>query len=67
MKYLPKDSDIKVGDMIVTSGLTPVYPKGLAIGTVINVGEEFSSLASYAVIKPAVDLAALEEILVVFP
>ncbi len=66
MKYLPKDSDIKIGDTIVTSGLTPVYPKGLAVGTVISVGVEFSSLSSYAVIKPAVDLSALEEILVIF-
>jgi rod shape-determining protein MreC len=65
MKYLPKDSDIKVSDMVITSGLTQVYPKGLPVGTVVSVGEEFSSLASYAIIKPAVDLSALEEVLVV--
>ena len=67
MKYLPKDSEIQVSDIIVTSGLTNIYPKGLPVGTVIAIGEEFSSLSSYAILKPAVDLSALEEVLVIFP
>ncbi len=65
MKYLPKDSDIKVSDKIVTSGLTNIYPKGLPVGWVVDIQEEFSNLASYAIIKPAVDLSALEEVLIV--
>jgi rod shape-determining protein MreC len=65
MKYLPKDSDIKVSDRIITSGLTPIYPKGLPVGSVIAINEEFSSLSSYAILKPAVDLSALEEVLVI--
>jgi len=65
MKYLPKDSDIKRSDTIVTSGLTNSYPKGLAVGIVVDIGQEFSSLSSYAIIKPAVDLSALEEVLVI--
>ncbi len=67
MKYLPKDCDIKITDTIVTSGLTGIYPKGLAVGTVIGIGREFSSQASYAIIKPAVDLSALEEVLIIIP
>jgi rod shape-determining protein MreC len=65
MKYLPKDSDIKIQDVVVTSGLTQNYPKGLLIGTVVDIAEEFSSLSSYAVIKPAVRLSDLEEVLVI--
>ena len=67
MKYLPKDSDIKILDTIVTSGLTHIYPKGLAVGTVVDIGQEFFSLSIYAIIKPAVDLSALEEVLVIIP
>lgn len=67
MRYLPKDADVKSGDEIITSGLTENYPKGLRIGTVIETGEEFSGLARYAVIKPAVDLCAIEEVLVIIP
>lgn len=65
MRYLPKESDVKVGDLILTSGLTVRYPKGLAIGTVIDVGEEFSGLSRYAVIKPAVNLSNIEEVLII--
>lgn len=65
MKYLPKDADIKASDIVVTSGLTEIYPKGLLVGTVVNVGEEFSGLSRYAIIKPAVNLSDLEEVLVV--
>jgi rod shape-determining protein MreC len=67
MKYLPKDCDIKVDDTVVTSGLTDNYPKGLLIGTVAEVGTEFSGMSSYAVIKPAVNLSALEEAFIIIP
>jgi len=67
MKYLPKESDINVSDTIITSGLTDTYPKGLLIGTVVNIGEEFSGLSRYAIVKPAVNLLALEEVLIIIP
>jgi rod shape-determining protein MreC len=67
MKYLPKDSDIKKSDIILTSGLTNIYPKGLAVGTVVDIGQEFSSITNYAIIRPAVDFSALEEVLVIIP
>ncbi len=65
MKYLPADSDIKVSDVVVTSGLTETYPKGLLIGTIVDLGQEFSGLSHYAIIKPAVNLSSLEEVLVI--
>lgn len=65
MKYLPKECDIKPSDLVVTSGLTENYPKGLLIGTVVEVGDEFSGLSRYCLIRPAVDLSNVEEMLVV--
>jgi rod shape-determining protein MreC len=65
MKYLPKDADINTGDKIITSGLTLAYPKGLVIGTVVGIEEEFSGLSKYAVIKPAVNLSNTEEVLII--
>ncbi|MDD5730018.1 MAG: rod shape-determining protein MreC [Candidatus Omnitrophica bacterium] len=65
MKYLPKDCDIKPADEVITSGLTENYPKGLLIGTVTEVGEDFAGLSRYAVIKPSVNLSCLEEVLVI--
>ncbi len=65
MKFLPKDCDIAASDSIVTSGQTGVYPKGILIGSVVGIRDEYSELSKCAVIKPAVDLAALEEVLII--
>lgn len=65
MKYLPKDADISIGDKIITSGLTSAYPKGLVIGTVTAIEEEFSGLSKYAVVKPAANLSDTEEVLII--
>lgn len=65
MRYLPLEPDIKINDIIITSGLNVVYPKGLLIGMVTALGREFSGLSSYAIIKPAVNLSDLEEVLVI--
>jgi len=65
MRYLPEEAQIAPGDLVITSELSQVYPKGLLIGKVVNIGREFSGLNRYAVIKPAADLANIEEVLVI--
>ncbi len=67
MRYLPEEAQIVVGDIIVTSELSRVYPKGLLVGRVVNLGREFSGLNRYALVKPLVDLANIEEVLVIIP
>lgn len=65
MRYLPEGSDIKVNDQVISSGLNGIYPKGLIIGTIISTADEFSGLSSFAIIKPAVNLNNLEELLII--
>jgi rod shape-determining protein MreC len=67
MKYLPEEADIKIGDMVISSGLDNIYPKGILIGKVIEIGKELSGLSRYALIRPAVNFSNIEEILVVIP
>ena len=67
MRYLPEDADIIVNDLIVTSQFSQIYPKGLLVGKVINIGRELSGLNRYAIVKPAVDCSAIEEVLVIIP
>lgn len=67
MKFLPKDVDIKIGDRIVTAGLTQSYPKGIVIGDIIEVGQEISGLSSYCMIKPAVNFSDIEEVFIIIP
>ncbi|MFA5093411.1 MAG: rod shape-determining protein MreC [Candidatus Omnitrophota bacterium] len=67
MRYLPDDADVVIGDTVITSELSQVYPKGLLIGKIINVGKDFSGLCRYAIVKPAVDPAGIEEVLIILP
>jgi rod shape-determining protein MreC len=65
MRYLPVDSDVRIGDVIITSGLTKIFPKGIIIGKVTETGKEFSGLSIFCLIKPAINLSSLEEVLVI--
>lgn len=60
--YLPNDADIKVGDVIVTSGLGEVYPPGLLIGKVVEVKPDEGNMLKMARIKPQVDFDRLEAV-----
>ena len=51
------------GEAVVTSGLDQVYPKGLPVGTVVNVGD--GNIYKTINVKPSVDLNRLEMVLVV--
>jgi rod shape-determining protein MreC len=65
MKYLANDADINIKDTIITSGLNETYPKGIVIGTVVDIVKEFSGLSLYAIIKPAVNLSSVEEVFLI--
>lgn len=64
---LPQDSQIKKGDVILTSGYGNFYPKGIRIGEVIDIEEDKGKIMKNAIIKPYVDFNKLEELLIVMP
>jgi rod shape-determining protein MreC len=63
LRYLPLDADIAVGDEVVTSGFSSIYPKGILIGKVIKIAKEPRGLSISALVKPAVGISRLEEVL----
>ena len=65
MEYIDAQAEILVGDEIVTSHLSDIYPAGLAIGKVLELETDTSGLTKYAVIQPYVDLKHLDTILVI--
>ncbi|HWP97187.1 MAG TPA: rod shape-determining protein MreC [Syntrophomonadaceae bacterium] len=65
MINIPDDKQIAPYDMVITAGLSSVYPKGIPIGTVIDIGRERGGLLFTANLKPAVDFSHLEEVLVI--
>jgi len=64
MQYVSEASDVAVGDLVVTSGIDAIYPKGLAVGRV-EVVEKNGSAFKRIVVKPTVDFTQLEEVLIV--
>ncbi len=60
---LAYNADVRVGDIILTSNLTGIFPKGLVIGEVVQINK--SNLEITAVVKPSVDFERLEEVLVI--
>ena len=63
-KYMARDgAGIQVGDMVVTSGLGGLFPRGIPIGRVRAIDDRGSALFHYAQIAPAVDFARIDEVL----
>ncbi|PYR27609.1 MAG: rod shape-determining protein MreC [Acidobacteria bacterium] len=64
MEYVSEVADVVVGDIVVTSGIDGIYPKGFIIGRVEAVektGPTFKRIS----VRPAVDFLSLEEVLVI--
>jgi rod shape-determining protein MreC len=64
LEYVSETADVVVGDLVVTSGIDGIFPKGFTIGSVDAVEKSGPSYKRIT-IKPAVDFSSLEEVLVV--
>jgi len=64
MQYVPGTADVRPGDLVVTSGIDGIYPKGFVIGTIDHVDRGAGGYHLITV-RPAVDFTRLEEVLVV--
>jgi len=66
MEFTVKEDDVKVGDAVVSSGIGGVFPKGLPIGEVTMVKKGEYGVFQTIEVRPAVNIANLEEMLVLF-
>jgi len=64
MEHIDPASDIVVGDEIVTSNISSMYPPGIHIGYVVEVGHMPNGMRT-AVVQPSVDFTRLTTVLVV--
>lgn len=63
MVYVPRLSDVRTGDRVVTSGLDGIFPKGFGIGMVTQVLPTADGTLNVH-LKPLLDFDALEEVLI---
>jgi len=64
LEFVSETADVAVGDLVVTSGIEGIFPKGFTIGRV-DVVEKTGPAYKRITVKPAVDFSRLEEVLVV--
>lgn len=64
LRYIPRESAVKKGDTVVTSGLGQVFPKGLVIGTVLGVDDPGSGLYKDIAVLSRVEYGRLERVTV---
>ena len=65
--YIPPNADLVPGDVLETSGMGAVYPKGIRVGTVGRIIRNQGQYDAYAILQPAVDFKRLEEVEVLTP
>ena len=58
-------TSLVVGDVLETSGLGGIYPKGILIGTVKEIEDDVSGYSQYAIIDTAVDFERIREVMVI--
>ena len=65
LKYIRQADDVQVGDLILTSGLSGTFPKGLVVGEVVKIEKSRESFFKYVEVRPKMDIQRLEEVLLV--
>jgi len=63
LRYVMNETPVSTGEIILTSGLDQIYPKGLPVGTVTQVGN--GNIYKDIRLKPAAALDRLEAVLVI--
>jgi len=65
LKYVSKTETVNVGNIVISSGLSGLFPKGLLLGSVKSVDKTDSGLFQKVDVAPFVDFARLEEVMVI--
>jgi rod shape-determining protein MreC len=65
LEYVLRKHDIASGDVVISSGSGGVFPKGLRIGTVLEVEKSSSNIFQKVTLEPYVNFEKLEEVLII--
>jgi len=64
MTLIPLGSDVKIGDEVITSNMSTLFPEGLRIGVITKISEASDKIHMLARIKGSVDIASLDDVFV---
>lgn len=64
LDFISHETTVKAGDVVITSGMGGVYPKGLLVGEVTGVSNLPSQLYKDVTLSPSANLNDVEEVLI---
>ena len=65
LKDLPRHAEFNLGDTVVTSGFSTVFPEGIMVGTVDDMSDSHDGLSYLLKIKLATDFGKLSDVRVI--
>ena len=65
LKYISRTEEVLPGDVVLSSGLAGVFPKGMLLGVVTAVSRKEGGLFQKIDVAPAVDFGKLDEVMAV--
>ena len=65
MKYVLGSEDVRLGDLVIASGLEGFFPKGTIVGKAVSLNKDKLSSFQKVIIKPMVDFKKTEEVFVI--
>ena len=65
LQYINRTTEINYGDIVVTSGMGGVFPKGIMIGEIVSVSKKRYGIFQEALVNPYVDFGRLEEVYII--
>ncbi len=67
LDYILRTDDVALGDTVITSGLDGLFPKGLPVGTIVEIHKHHFGLHLELILEAAADFEHLEEVLILLP
>lgn len=67
LEHLPNNADIRVGDLIISSGLGSRFPSGYPVGTVTDIALDPAEPFAKVNVQPSARLQQSREVLLVWP
>ncbi len=65
LSYLSRNSSVAMGDYLITSGVGGVFPEGIIVGTVEEIGTETGGVSLFAEVGPAVDFLSISQVMII--
>ena len=65
IEFVPLDSDVKVGDIFLTSGIGNLYPSGYLVGRVTSIDDTINASFLSISLQPTQNMNKLELVLIV--